>query len=93
MKQGRILGGSEVDGRGTISLARPEPATSTPGTVPFSSMSATEDEANIDPYALLGLTPASTEKDIKTAYRKKSLTCHPDRVRSAPSDLDPTLRS
>lgn len=56
-------------------------------------MSATEDEANIDPYALLGLTPASTEKDIKTAYRKKSLTCHPDRVRSAPSDLDPTLRS
>lgn len=44
-------------------------------------MSATEDEANLDPYAALGLTPAATDKEIKSAYRKVSLKCHPDRVR------------
>ncbi|KAL7411424.1 hypothetical protein BDY24DRAFT_396725 [Mrakia frigida] len=38
-----------------------------------------QDEANIDPYLHLGLTPAATEKDIKSAYRKKSLGVHPDR--------------
>jgi len=47
-------------------------------------MSATDDEANLDPYAALGLTPAATEKEIKSAYRKVSLKCHPDRVRWAP---------
>lgn len=39
-----------------------------------------DDEANLDPYLQLGLDPTATEKDIKSAYRKKSLKCHPDRV-------------
>lgn len=47
----------------------------------LSAMSATEDEANLDPYAALGLTPTATDKEIKSAYRKVSLKCHPDRVR------------
>lgn len=42
------------------------------------------DEANIDPYLHLGLNPQATEKDIKSAYRKKSLILHPDKVRSSP---------
>ena len=47
-----------------------------------------DDDANVDPYLHLGLTPAATEKDIKSAYRKKSLGCHPDRVSSIHPLLD-----
>jgi curved DNA-binding protein CbpA len=43
------------------------------------------DEANIDPYLHLGLKPEASEKEIKSAYRKKSLVLHPDKVRSPPS--------
>lgn len=39
------------------------------------------DEANIDPYDQLGLTPTATEKEVRSAYRKKSREVHPDRVR------------
>jgi curved DNA-binding protein CbpA len=31
-------------------------------------------------YQLLGITPTATEKEIKTAYRRKALQCHPDKV-------------
>lgn len=43
-----------------------------------------DEESPIDPYALLGLTPDAAESEIKSAYRKLSLKCHPDRVRSFP---------
>ena len=42
------------------------------------SMASTEEETN--PYELLGVTMESTEKEIKTAYRLRSLKVHPDRV-------------
>lgn len=32
-----------------------------------------------DLYELLGILPDSSEKDIKRAYRKKALQCHPDK--------------
>ncbi|CDZ97661.1 Molecular chaperone (DnaJ superfamily) [Phaffia rhodozyma] len=38
-----------------------------------------DDEANLNPYVQLELSHTATEKDIKSAYRKKSLKCHPDR--------------
>jgi len=44
---------------------------------PF-DMNATEEEVN--PYELLNIKLDSTEKEIKTAYRQKSLKVHPDRV-------------
>lgn len=40
----------------------------------------TEEEREIDPYEVLGLTPEASEKDVRKAYRKKSLKCHPDKV-------------
>jgi len=36
-----------------------------------------------DPYEILGIDPLATDKQIKSAYRKKSLSCHPDRNPSA----------
>jgi DnaJ-domain-containing protein 1 len=39
-----------------------------------------DEELALDPYALLGVTPDATEKQISTAYRQQSLKCHPDRV-------------
>ena len=42
-------------------------------------MAPTEPEP--DAYEILGLTIESTEKDIRSAYRKLSLKVHPDRVR------------
>jgi hypothetical protein len=41
-------------------------------------MASTEEKNS---YELLGVTPDSTEGEIKTAYRKLSLKVHPDRVR------------
>lgn len=42
----------------------------------------TEEEAAIDPYAVLQVEPAATEQEIRKSYRKLSLKYHPDRVRS-----------
>lgn len=36
--------------------------------------------SQFDPYELLGVTLSSTEKDIKSAYRKLSLKFHPDKL-------------
>ena len=33
----------------------------------------------IDPYALLGVTPASTPAEAKAAFRRLCLLVHPDR--------------
>lgn len=42
-------------------------------------MASHDEEAEINPYELLGLTSDATDKDIKTAYRQRSLKVHPDR--------------
>ena len=34
---------------------------------------------DLDLYLLLEVSPEATEKEIKKAYRKKSLKCHPDK--------------
>ncbi|KAH9268597.1 hypothetical protein BASA84_000205 [Batrachochytrium salamandrivorans] len=41
--------------------------------------------AEEDYYELLGIEPISTLKEIKRAYRRKALECHPDKV--GPDDL------
>lgn len=41
-----------------------------------------EEEAGLDPYALLGLETAASEKEVRKAYKMKSLKYHPDKVRS-----------
>lgn len=38
-----------------------------------------EDEYRDDLYEILGLEPASDEKQVARAYKKKSLLHHPDR--------------
>eukprot|EP00974_Lingulodinium_polyedra_P045912 4401719-Lingulodinium_polyedra.AAC.1 len=35
----------------------------------------------LDPWSLLGVTPAATVADINAAYRRQALICHPDRAR------------
>jgi DnaJ homolog subfamily C member 17 len=42
----------------------------------------------IDYYALLDISPASTESEIRRAYRKTSLLYHPDKVEPTPANLD-----
>ncbi|EMD35305.1 hypothetical protein CERSUDRAFT_116104 [Gelatoporia subvermispora B] len=46
-------------------------------------MSSNEPE-DINPYELLGVTTESTEAEIRTAYRQRSLKVHPDRNRGNP---------
>lgn len=37
----------------------------------------------INPYELLEITLEATDQEIRTAYRKRSLKVHPDRVRTS----------
>ncbi|BEI81895.1 hypothetical protein CcaverHIS002_0210550 [Cutaneotrichosporon cavernicola] len=39
----------------------------------------TDEERDIDPYDVLGVTLEMGEKEIRKAYRKLSLRCHPDK--------------
>lgn len=41
----------------------------------------------LDAFALLGLEPEATEAQIRTAYRKRSLQLHPDKVKDVPPDV------
>jgi preprotein translocase subunit Sec63 len=54
------------------------------------NMSATEE---INPYELLNVKQESTEQEIKTAYRQRSLKVHPDRVCLPLLSYDPIHRS
>lgn len=38
--------------------------------------------ANVTFYELIGVTPSASQDDIKRAYRKKTKTLHPDKVKS-----------
>jgi DnaJ family protein C protein 9 len=44
------------------------------------------DEEDVDLYAVLGLEPTATEEEIKKAYRKSALICHPDKHVSSTDD-------
>ena len=44
------------------------------------------DEDEVDLYAVLGIEPTATEEDIKKAYRKLALICHPDKHASSTED-------
>ncbi|KAI1696154.1 dnaJ domain-containing protein [Ditylenchus destructor] len=59
---------------------------------------------NSNYYDILGLVPSATEDDVKRAYRKLSLQCHPDKVQGRQEEFeklveaykvlsDPELRS
>lgn len=45
-------------------------------------------DPSIDYYALLSITPASSESEIRRAYRKTSIRYHPDKVEPTPANLD-----
>ncbi|KAI0075507.1 DnaJ-domain-containing protein [Panus rudis PR-1116 ss-1] len=47
-------------------------------------MSTSATEEDINPYELLGVTTESSEQEIRTAYRQRSLKVHPDRNRGNP---------
>lgn len=36
--------------------------------------------AEEDYYGILGIDPGATDAQINKAFRKKALTCHPDKV-------------
>lgn len=38
----------------------------------------------MDPYSILGVQPGASKEDIKRAYRKKVLSCHPDKHHNSP---------
>ncbi|KAK0073992.1 hypothetical protein PV325_008912 [Microctonus aethiopoides] len=38
-----------------------------------------DDLMNLDLYELIGAAPTASTKEIKTSYRKKALSCHPDK--------------
>ena len=38
----------------------------------------------MDPYSILGVQPGASREDIKRAYRKKMLSCHPDKHHNSP---------
>ncbi|XP_035666139.1 dnaJ homolog subfamily C member 17-like [Branchiostoma floridae] len=46
------------------------------------------DIAKLDLYGLLEIDPSADEKTIKKAYRKKALTCHPDKNPDNPKAAD-----
>ena len=49
-------------------------------------LDAGEPPATIDPYAVLGIDRAATADQVRSAYRKTALRCHPDKV--APEKRD-----
>lgn len=51
-----------------------------------------EEESALDPYTLLNISSTATEKDVRKAYRQKSLKYHPDRVRPFPTLRFPWCR-
>ncbi|NXN97086.1 DJC17 protein, partial [Rhinopomastus cyanomelas] len=42
-------------------------------------MAADKELLRLDLYGLLGISEKASEKEVKTAYRQKALTCHPDK--------------
>jgi DnaJ family protein C protein 9 len=42
--------------------------------------------ADLDPYAILDVPPTSTAAEIRSAYRKLALKCHPDKALVAERD-------
>ncbi|KAI8855067.1 DnaJ domain-containing protein, partial [Chytridium lagenaria] len=44
----------------------------------------------VDPYAILGISRDASQDDVKRAYRKAALNCHPDKV---PPELKETAEA
>ncbi|XP_053922823.1 dnaJ homolog subfamily C member 17 isoform X1 [Cuculus canorus] len=42
-------------------------------------MAVGKEVLELDLYGLLGISERATEKEVKTAFRQKALTCHPDK--------------
>ena len=43
-----------------------------------------EEEEEVDLYALLDVDGTATLKEIQKSYRRKALTCHPDKHKDDP---------